>query len=511
VAFALVLWAPGPARAALAPAVDPAAVDSYLREQIAARRLPGLAVAVVADGRVVVLRGYGSAARGRPVTPRTQFFIGSCTKSFTALAVMQLVAQGRLRLDAPVRRYLPWFRVADDAASEAITARQLLNHTSGLSEGGDPRPNDRHASLVESARALAAVRPTAPPGATFQYYNQNYRVLGALIEHVSGQPYAGYLRDHVFAPLTMSRTTTDPRAAVDLAQGHAWVFGAPLVRPQGFDPGALSSGYIISTAEDMAHYLLAYLGGGRGGDAVASPDAFAQLLALPAGASGAQATPPPRGVVQLLGSSRDAEWGYAMGWLVAQTPGGRRLAFHAGSLERFRADMAPPARREEGFRDPGQRERRAAALLRTRSPVGRAGEDHARSPPPASTAREVESPPVRARRRCRHRDRPAQALAPAAVEGEGEATAAPGALVAGPRHGGRSGSLPPRGAGFPQLRGADERHVAGFPRFHSGRGVVAPGQRHHQPRSRPGQGGDPGSLLSRARRQGDPASTSSGS
>jgi CubicO group peptidase (beta-lactamase class C family) len=349
VAFALVLWAPGPARAALAPAVDPAAVDSYLREQIAARRLPGLAVAVVADGRVVVLRGYGSAARGRPVTPRTQFFIGSCTKSFTALAVMQLVAQGRLRLDAPVRRYLPWFRVADDAASEAITARQLLNHTSGLSEGGDPRPNDRHASLVESARALAAVRPTAPPGATFQYYNQNYRVLGALIEHVSGQPYAGYLRDHVFAPLTMSRTTTDPRAAVDLAQGHAWVFGAPLVRPQGFDPGALSSGYIISTAEDMAHYLLAHLGGGRGGDAVASPDALAQLLALPAGASGAQATPPPRGVVQVLGSSRDAEWGYAMGWLVAQTPGGRRLAFHAGSLERFRADMLLLPEEKRGF------------------------------------------------------------------------------------------------------------------------------------------------------------------
>ncbi len=348
VALALVLWAAGPARAAVAPAVDPTAVDSYLREQIAARRLPGLAVAVVEDGRVVVLRGYGSAGRGRPVTPRTQFFIGSCTKSFTALAVMQLVAQGGLQLDAPVRRHLPWFRVADDAASDAITVRQLLNQTSGLSEAGDPRPNDRHASLVESARALAAVRPTAPPGARFQYYNQNYRVLGALIEHVSGHSYADYLRQHVLAPLAMSRTTTDPRVAVDLAQGHAWVFGAPLARPQGFDPGALSSGYVISTAEDMAHYLLAYLGAGHGGEAVAPPDTFAQLLALPAGTDGSQARP-PRSVAQLLGSPAGAEWGYAMGWLVVQAPGGRRFAFHAGTLERFRADVLLVPAEKRGF------------------------------------------------------------------------------------------------------------------------------------------------------------------
>jgi CubicO group peptidase (beta-lactamase class C family) len=343
-----VLWTPSPARAEVAPAVDPRAVDSYLREQMAARRLPGLAVAVVEGGRVVVQRGYGSGARGRPVTPQMQFFIGSCTKSFTALAVMQLAAQGRLQPEAPVRRYLPWFRVADDSSSDAITVRQLLNQTSGLSEAGDPRPNDRHTSLMESARALAGVRPTAPPGARFQYYNQNYRVLGALIEHLSGQSYGDYLRDHILTPLAMSRTTTDPGATVDLAQAHAWVFGTSLARPQRSDPGALSSGYVISTAEDMARYLLAYLDGGHAGDAIAPPDAFAQLLALPAGTSGSQAAPPPS-VLQLLGSSGGVECGYAMGWLVAQAPGGRRLAFHGGSLERFRADMLLLPAEKRGF------------------------------------------------------------------------------------------------------------------------------------------------------------------
>ncbi len=348
-----VLSASGPAWPADAaqPAreVDPAAIDSYLRAQMAARRLPGLAVAVVEGERVVLLRGYGDAGQGRPVTPRTQFYIGSCTKSFTALAVLQLVDQGRLQLDEPVRRSLPWFRVADEASSARITVRQLLNQTSGLSEAGDPRPNDRHSSLAESARALSAVQPTAPPGVRFQYYNQNYRVLGALIEAASGQSYADYLRAHVLTPLDMSRTTTDPGAALDLAQGHAWVFGFSLRRPQGSDPGALSSGYVISTAEDLAHYLVALLNDGRyGNNVLVQPTTLAQLFAPPAGIGGAGAAP-PAGLSEILGSSTGVESGYAMGWLVASAPNGRRLIFHGGSLEHFRADILLLPAEKRGF------------------------------------------------------------------------------------------------------------------------------------------------------------------
>ena len=96
-------------------------------------RIPGLALAIVRGDQIVYLKGYGRAdASGRPVTPQTPFLIGSITKSFTALAVMQLVEAGTVDLDAPVQRYIPWFRVADPRASAQITVRHLLTMTSGL-------------------------------------------------------------------------------------------------------------------------------------------------------------------------------------------------------------------------------------------------------------------------------------------------------------------------------------------------------------------------------------------
>ena len=99
-----------------------------------AQRIPGLALGIVQGDEIVHLRGFGEAdSSGRAVTPQTPFIIGSLSKSVTALAVMQLVEAGKVELDAPVQRYLPWFRVADEEASAEITVRHLLNHTSGLS------------------------------------------------------------------------------------------------------------------------------------------------------------------------------------------------------------------------------------------------------------------------------------------------------------------------------------------------------------------------------------------
>jgi CubicO group peptidase (beta-lactamase class C family) len=331
------------------PPLDPTAIDAYLQEQVTSRRLPGLAVVVVEADRVVMERGYGSAGGGRSVTPQTQFYIGSCTKSFTALAVMQLVERGRLELDKPIRRYLPWFRVADDAASAQITVRHLLNQTSGLSETGDPRPHLRSSSLGEAVRALRQVRVTAPAGTKFQYYNPNYRVLGVLIEQASGQSYPDYLRDHILAPLGMTRTVADPTVAVDLAQGHAQAFGFALCRSQAFDPGALSSGYLISTAEDLGHYLIALLNDGRYGNRqVVQPATLTQLLTPPTGVEGGQ-TAPPAAITRLLGSPTGIQSGYAMGWLVAQSSEGVRLVFHGGSLERFQTDLLLLPGEKRGF------------------------------------------------------------------------------------------------------------------------------------------------------------------
>src|SRR5215208_8208563 len=109
------------------------AVDTYVSRKMKELGIPGAALVIVQGDQIVHLKAFGVAdADGRPVTPQTPFFTGSTGKSFTALAIMQLVEAGKIKLDAPVQTYLPWFRVADADASERITVRQLLNQDSGL-------------------------------------------------------------------------------------------------------------------------------------------------------------------------------------------------------------------------------------------------------------------------------------------------------------------------------------------------------------------------------------------
>ena len=113
--------------------LDLEAVDAYIDDQMQAHRIPGLALAIIDDGAIVSMRGYGRAApSGREMTPQTPMIIGSMSKAFTALAVMQLVEAGQVELDAPVQRYIPWFALADAESSAAITVRHLLNQTSGI-------------------------------------------------------------------------------------------------------------------------------------------------------------------------------------------------------------------------------------------------------------------------------------------------------------------------------------------------------------------------------------------
>lgn len=109
------------------------AIDAYVEEQMRRLNMPGVSLAIVEGDRIVHLRGFGRARpNGEAPSPQTPFFIGSLTKSFTAVAVMQLVEAGKIELDAPVQRYLPWFRVADPQATAQMTVRHLLNQTSGL-------------------------------------------------------------------------------------------------------------------------------------------------------------------------------------------------------------------------------------------------------------------------------------------------------------------------------------------------------------------------------------------
>jgi CubicO group peptidase (beta-lactamase class C family) len=140
--------------------VDTKAVDEYIENRMRLSRIPGLALAIIKDDKVIYLKGYGQAdSSGRPVTPQTSFILGSITKSFTALAVMQLVEAGKVELDAPVQKYIPWFRVADPNASAQITIRQLLYQTSGLPMLREPQFwSDQDARALERTVRFSRTR-----------------------------------------------------------------------------------------------------------------------------------------------------------------------------------------------------------------------------------------------------------------------------------------------------------------------------------------------------------------
>ena len=118
--------------------VDVSAIDRFVAAQMTAHRVPGLALAITHGAEARYVKGYGTARDNQPVTPQTQFFIASLSKSFTALAAMQLAEAGRINLDAPVETYLPEFTLADPAGASQITIRHLLNQVSGLADAGFP-------------------------------------------------------------------------------------------------------------------------------------------------------------------------------------------------------------------------------------------------------------------------------------------------------------------------------------------------------------------------------------
>jgi CubicO group peptidase (beta-lactamase class C family) len=316
-----------PAHAAPAPkAPDMAAIDRYVAAQLETLGVPGASLAVVHGDEIVHLQGFGRAdSAGRAMTPQTPTMIGSLTKSFTAVAIMQLVEQGRLELDAPVQRYLPWFRVADPAASARITIRHLLTHTSGLPgrEGLDSfTREDTSAGAIERlVRALASTELTHPVGSTNEYANVGYSIAGLIVETVSGQSYEEYVQEHIFTPLGMEQSYPSPDAArpFGLAEGHQFWFGQARPARLPYPRGMLPAGYLASSAEDMGHYLIAHLGGGRLGEAqILSPESMAEL--------------------HRPGFAIDEGLWAGLGWGVADVNGVRVLQ-HSGNTNNYRSEM----------------------------------------------------------------------------------------------------------------------------------------------------------------------------
>ena len=299
---------------------DARAIDEYIESKMRLPRIPGLALAIVKDDQIVYLKGYGRAdPSGRPMTPQTPLILGSITKSFTALAVMQLVEAGKVELDAPVQKYIPWFRVADANASAQITVRQLLHQTSGLPMLREPQFwTDQDAGALErTVRFLSRAQLSFPPGRGFEYSNANFETLGVIVQTVSGMSYEDYVRQKIFAPLEMKNSFAfqDEAQKHGMATGHRWWYGFPVAVTFPLNRSELPAGYLISSAEDMAHFLIAELNGGRyRNSSVLSSEGIAST----------QTGPSPKA--------------YAMGWEQTELDG-RRLINHEGGTANFQTSV----------------------------------------------------------------------------------------------------------------------------------------------------------------------------
>lgn len=242
-----------------------ASIESFLDEAMPASRAPGMAYAVVENGTIRSgARGEALLGSGEAVTPDTPFLIGSISKSFTALAIMQLAEAGQISLDDPVSLHLAAFR---DRPSGAITIRQLLSHTSGYSTmQGNDRHLDEAGGADELAREVERSAQTTPanaPGTVFAYSNANYRILGRVIEAVSGTDYASYINRQILEPLGMTNSfVSDGQTYPQMAAGHTPWF----LTKRPFDPGVTHrvnapAGGVIASANDLALYLAMMMNG----------------------------------------------------------------------------------------------------------------------------------------------------------------------------------------------------------------------------------------------------------
>ena len=247
-----------------------ATLTGFVRETAAGLGVAGAAVGVWADGReTFASHGVTSVENPLPVEPDTLFLIASVTKTFTATAVMRLVAEGKVALDAPVRRYVPELVLADEEAAGQVTVLNLLNHTSGLDWGviGDFGEGDD--ALAGYVSALAGLPLIAPPGTRPSYSQAGFNLAGRIVEKVTGLTYEKAVASLVFSPAGLSGSFFDRddimtrRFAVGHNRGEDGTLsiGRLWRRSRGDNPG----GGIASSAADMLRWARFHLGSGTEG------------------------------------------------------------------------------------------------------------------------------------------------------------------------------------------------------------------------------------------------------
>jgi CubicO group peptidase (beta-lactamase class C family) len=331
--------------AAVCPAQD--YVDQVVERARKEFLVPGIAVAIVKDGHLVLVKGYGVRKLGEPepVTPHSLFRIASNTKAFTAAALAMLVDEGKLRWDDAVIQHMRDFQMYDPYVTRELTVRDLLVHRSGLGLGaGDLMfvpPSDL--SRQEIIRRLRFVKPVASFRSRFAYDNLLLLVAGQLIPAVTGKSWDDFVKERIFTSLGMTSTSTSSRVfktASDVAISHCKVDGKlePLP-PEEFDNNGPSCA-IGSCVADMAKWVTVQLNHGDMGTSRLFSEAQSREMWSPQAII--PASDPLSGSPAALGPLRPSSSAYGLGWVLTDYRG-KKLVSHSGDLWAYlsRVTMVP--------------------------------------------------------------------------------------------------------------------------------------------------------------------------
>jgi CubicO group peptidase (beta-lactamase class C family) len=258
--------------------------SAWMEGQLAYRGLPGVAVGVVHDQELVWSKGFGFAdvQAKRPMTPATRFRIASNSKLFTAIAIMQLREEGKVGLDDPVVKHLPWFKARPAGEDDGpITIEQLLSHSSGMQrEAGDHWASYRFPTKEEIQRQYADRQAAFAPSVRWKYSNLAYAIAGFVVEQASGLTWADYVERHIFKPLAMHDSSVDREVpGLAVPYGRRMPDGSREVLPFVDARGMGAATGATSTVEDLAKFISAqFRRGPRGPGQIVSGGSWREML-----------------------------------------------------------------------------------------------------------------------------------------------------------------------------------------------------------------------------------------
>ncbi|MFO0805532.1 MAG: serine hydrolase [Gemmataceae bacterium] len=302
-------------------------LDELIKEQVADKRLPALSIALVDDQKIVWSKGYGfqDAAKTIPATADTVYRVGSVSKLFTDVAVMQLVEQGKLDLDAPVKSYYEGFSPKYGPDQQTITLRMLMAHRSGLIReppvGNYFDPDEP--TLMKSIHSINGLPTVYPPGERLKYSNAAIGLVGYALQKRVGEKFESYVQRTVLNELGMTGSSFEPTPAVkkNLADAVMWSYHGREFPAPTFELGTAPAGCMYSSVNELAKFTSCLFAGGKAnGKQILKPETIQEMF-----------TP------QFAGKGE--KYGFGLGFYVSEL-NGRRKVGHGGAIYGFATDWA---------------------------------------------------------------------------------------------------------------------------------------------------------------------------